>query len=32
MTTIRVGASFPLCGQPNRLYDAEVQVSLNRQF
>jgi hypothetical protein len=32
MTTVRVGASFPLCDQPNRLYDAEVQVSLNRQF
>jgi len=31
-TTVRVGGVFPLSGGSNRLYDAEVQVSINRQF
>jgi hypothetical protein len=32
MTTLRVGGSFPLSNACNRLYDAEVQVSVNRNF
>lgn len=31
-TTVRVGGVFPLGGGSNRLYDAEVQVSINRFF
>jgi hypothetical protein len=31
-TTVRVGGAFPLSGGSNRLYDAEVQVSVNRRF
>jgi len=31
-TTVRVGGVFPLGGGGNRLYDAEVQVSINRRF
>jgi hypothetical protein len=32
LTTLRVAGVFPLGSGSNRLYDAEVQVSLNRQF
>ena len=32
LTTVRVGGVFPLSGGSNRLYDAEVQVSVNRRF
>ncbi len=32
LTTVRVGGVFPLSGGANRLYDAEVQVSVNRRF
>ena len=31
-TTVRVGGAFPLSGNSNRLYDAELQVSVNRRF
>lgn len=31
-TTVRVGGVFPLSDDPDRLYDAEVQVSLNRRY
>jgi hypothetical protein len=31
-TTVRVGGAFPLSGASNRLYDAEVHVSVNRRF
>jgi hypothetical protein len=31
-TTVRVGGVFPLGGASNRLFDAEVQVSVNRRF
>lgn len=32
LTTVRVGGAFPLGGNSNRLYDAEVQFSVNRRF
>ncbi len=31
-TTLRVGGAFPLRDRPNRLFDAEVIVQLNRYF
>lgn len=31
-TTVRVGGVFPISENPDRLYDAEVQVSVNRRF
>jgi hypothetical protein len=31
-TTVRFGGAFPVDERENRLYDAEVQVSINRYF
>jgi hypothetical protein len=31
-TTVRLGGAFPLSGNSNRFYDAEVLVSVNRRF
>jgi hypothetical protein len=32
LSALRVGAVVPLRDQPDRVFDSEVQVSLNRKF
>jgi hypothetical protein len=32
LTALRVGAVVPLRNTPDRVFDSEIQVSLNRKF